>query len=152
MSDPVIAAIVREVLAEELARIRKEKGPGGTLRPAEQQSREIGVTIAGDADLQGLVRRVIAMTEDPVQHAQLKDGKIVFRLTGTTGSKGSSPPPPQAGAGSTERFEHGLLTERQVDRLAPQTKTVIIGKKVRTTPLARDRLRQRGISIERTEG
>lgn len=150
MSDPMLAQIVREVLAEELSRLRKTKR--GTAEAGAP--REIAVTINGDGDLQDLVRRILALCEQPEELQRLKAGKTVFRLSGTkSGETTGGAPPATSGAasGAAARIEHGLLTERQVDRLAPGTKTVILGKTVRTTPLARDRLRQRGISIERME-
>ena len=146
MSDPVLAQIVREVLAEELTRLRKTKR--GTAESGER--REITVAVNDDGDLQDLVRRIIAVCEQPGELARLKAGKIVFRLSGAkTGETTANAPP--AASGAAARIESGLLTERQVDRLAPGTKSVVLGKAVRTTPLARDRLRQRGISIERME-
>jgi hypothetical protein len=146
MSDPMLAQIVREVLAEELSRLRKTKR--GTAEAGAP--REIAVTINGDGDLQDLVRRILALCEQPEELQRLKSGKTVFRLSGAKSGETTGGAPPAA-SGAAARIEHGLLTERQVDRLAPGTKTVILGKTVRTTPLARDRLRQRGISIERME-
>ena len=146
MADQALAQIVREVLAEELARIRGAKAETGT----GSERREIAVTMTGDGDLQDLVRRVIALCEKPGELQRLKAGKTVFRLSGATGGEATGGTP-AAASGAAARIEQGLLTERQVDRLAPGTKTVILGKAVRTTPLARDRLRQRGISIERME-
>jgi hypothetical protein len=146
MSNPVLAQIVREVLAEELARLGKTKR--GTAEAGA--SREITVAVADDKDLQDLVRRIIALCEQPEELQRLKSGKIVFRLSGMKTGQTTADAPPAA-SGAAAHIENGLLTERQVDRLAPGTKTVVLGKAVRTTPLARDRLRQRGISIERME-
>jgi hypothetical protein len=146
MSDPMLAQIVREVLAEELARLRGANAE--TAVGAER--REIAVTITGDGDLQDLVRRIIALCEKPEELQRLKAGKTVFCLSAATGGEATAGTPPAA-SGAAARIEHGLLSERQVDRLAPGTERVILGKAVRTTPLARDRLRQRGISIERIE-
>lgn len=150
MADQMLAQIVREVLAEELARLRKTKR--GAAEAGER--REIAVTINGDGDLQDLVRRIIALCEKPEELQRLKAGKTVFRLSGAKSGEvtgGAVPTTSGAASGAAARVEQGILTERQVDRLAPGTKTVVLGKAVRTTPLARDRLRQRGISIERME-
>ena len=57
----------------------------------------------------------------------------------------------QGPADHTEVIERGLLSERHVDRLPRETARVRLGPHVRMTPLARDRLRRRGITIERTE-
>lgn len=211
--DPMIAELIREVLAEELARLR-----GGV--PSIGRAREAGVheervRIAGDADLAAFARRVLAMAGDREARDAFEKGRLVFRLeagagtagvgvaggAGTTGSIGRAesigamggagraggsteatggggragrsgsarggggdagdraagvdPPasatPSRAGAGHTEVVERGLLSERHAERLPRGTVRVRLGRNVRMTPLARDRLRRRGIAIERTE-
>jgi hypothetical protein len=42
-----------------------------------------------------------------------------------------------------------MVTERQVNALPAGTTQLVIAGSVRLTPLARDRLRQRGIAVER---
>lgn len=214
-ADPMIAELIREVLAEELARLR-----GGV--PSIGRAREAGVheervRIAGDADLAAFARRVLAMAGDREARDAFEKGRLVFRLeagagtagvgvaggAGTTGSIGAmggagraggsteatggggragrigsaqggggdaggsrshgsgeaaagvDPPasatPSRAGAGHTEVIERGLLSERHAERLPRGTVRVRLGRNVRMTPLARDRLRRRGIAIERTE-
>lgn len=212
-ADPMIAELIREVLAEELARLR-----GGV--PSIGRAREAGVheervRIAGDADLAAFARRVLAMAGDREARDAFEKGRLVFRLeagagtagvgvaggAGTTGSIGRAesigamggagraggsteatggggragrsgsarggggdagdraagvdPPasatPSRAGAGHTEVVERGLLSERHAERLPRGTVRVRLGRNVRMTPLARDRLRRRGIAIERTE-
>lgn len=208
-ADPMIAELIREVLAEELARLR-----GGV--PSIGRAREAGVheervRIAGDADLAAFARRVLAMAGDREARDAFEKGRFVFRLeagagtagvgvaggAGTTGSIGRAesigamggagraggstevtggggrgsarggggdagdgaagvdPPasatPSRAGAGHTEEIERGLLSERHAERLPRGTVRVRLGRNVRMTPLARDRLRRRGIAIERTE-
>jgi hypothetical protein len=96
----------------------------------------------------------LKLSENPSERQKLKDGRITFRLT--AGATGPAAAPAATGqshraTGQSHRIERGLLSERQVDRLPRQTKSVLIGKQVRMTPLARDRLRQRGIVIERME-
>ncbi len=134
-ADPMIAALVREVLSEELSRIRGDKGNV----PGSPSPREERVSITGDADLQALVKRVLSMADDPAQRKGLIDGDIVFRLANKSA----------VATGQSAQFDRGLLSERLVDQLPAGTKKVLLGKHVQTTPLARDRLRQRGISIER---
>lgn len=164
-TDPAVAALVREVLAEELARLR-----AGV--------REERVRIAGDADLAAFARRVLAMAGDRGARDAFESGRLVFRLDGGAGGTGrsadgagspdaargrlrdgredaaragaplsrrsaSSPP-----ASHTEVVERGLLSERHVDRLPRETARVRLGPRVRVTPLGRDRLRRRGIAIE----
>ena len=171
-ADPAVAELIREVLAEELARLRS-----GT--------REERVRIANDADLAAFAKRVLALAGDRETREALENGTLVFRLDADArtdgsigrggaaadavpsgGARGSgmrggadgsgtalSSSPATSGSsqamGHTEVIEQGLLTERRVDRLARGTARVRLGRNVRMTPLARDRLRRRGIAIER---
>ena len=181
-ADSAVADLIREVLAEELARL----GAG---------VREERVRIANDADLAAFARRVLVMADDREARKALETGNLVFRLEGSAGSIGSAGGPGNAAGGAgvgihaggmgsngvergrargghddgigaasvpsaalvrglsgpVEVIERGLLTERHVDRLPRETARVRLGPRVRMTPLARDRLRRRGIAIERTE-
>ena len=161
-ADPMVAELIREVLAEELARLRV-----GT--------REERVRIAGDADLAAFAKRMLAVADDREAREAFEKGKFVFRLDGGAGADagsggagggrgrgvreaaagGAASPPPVApsrpAAGHTEVIERGLFSERHAERLPRETARVRLGREVRMTPLARDRLRRRGIAIERTE-
>lgn len=149
--DPEVAALVREVLAEEVARLRAEKGAraagAGTVR-------EERVRIRNDADLRDFAARVLAMAEEAEARRALAAGRIVFRLDGAAPESGGRPASTgsgsrTAGSGTTETVEGGLFSERQAERLLPETTRVRLGRNVKMTPLARDRLRRRGIVIER---
>jgi hypothetical protein len=156
MAEQMIAGLIREVLAEELAKLRSEKDALPVVPLREEQ-----VAIANDADIAAFIQKILKLSEDPSERQKLKDGRITFRLT--AGATGPAAAPAATGqshratgqshraTGQSHRIERGLLSERQVDRLPRQTKSVLIGKQVRMTPLARDRLRQRGIVIERME-
>ncbi len=146
----MLATLIREVLAEELARIRSEKKNAGGSAPGAARVREEQVSIAGDGDLQAFVRRILSMAEKPEERRGLMAGEIVFRLAGRPGGgETGSPGCGQAAGGPLERIERGLISERQVDQLPAETSVLQLGKDVRMTPLARDRLRRRGIRIER---
>ena len=151
--DPEVAALVREVLAEEVARLRAERGRDG---PGVPTAREERVRIRSDADLRSFVRRVLEMAEDREARRAFDAGSIVFRLDGDaarTAGSASRPPGARPGedAGHVETVERGLLSERHAERLPRETKRIRLGRRVRLTPLARDRLRRRGIVIERME-
>ena len=150
MPDAMLSSLIREVLAEELARIRSEKkGAGGSAVNAGRV-REEQVTIAGDGDLQAFARRILTMADNPDERRRLLAGEVVFRLAGrSAGGAGASAPGAQVAGGVSESIERGLVSERQVDRLPAGTAVLQLGKEVRMTPLARDRLRRRGIRIER---
>ena len=146
MADPAIAALIREVLAEELARIARDKARSGA---SPSSVREEKVTISSDADLQAFARQVLKHAADPKARADIEQGRLVFRLAGGTAQEPRHVEP--ASLGSETTIESGIISERQVDRLPKDTKKLRITKHVRLTPLARDRLRHRGISIERME-
>jgi len=149
MSDSAIAQMIREVLAEELGKIRAGSGDQGAAQgPAV---REEWVSISSDADLKGLVKKILALADNARERQAIERGEIVFRLAGAAQSGASaSGQAPAAGGGAAE-IASGIISERQVDRLPSGTTQVRIGKAVRLTPLAKDRLRQRGIAIERME-
>ena len=160
--DPAVAELIREVLAEELARLRADV-------------REERVRIADDSDLAAFARRVLAVADDRPAREALESGRLVFRLdpgaggaTSTAGRDGpmegrvrggrephaipGAPPTPastRGPVGRTEMIERGLLSERHVDSLPRGTARVRLGRNVKLTPLARDRLRRRGVTIER---
>ncbi len=146
MADPAIAALIREVLAEELARIARDKAHSGA---SPSSAREEHVTISSDADLQAFARQVLKHAADPKAREDIEQGRLVFRLAGKTAPAPGHAEPASLGGEIT--IETGIISERQVDRLPKDTKKLRITKRVRLTPLARDRLRHRGISIERTE-
>ena len=146
-TDPAVAALIREVLAEELARLR-----AGV--------REERVRIGDDADLAAFARRVLAIADSRAERDALENGELVFRLDSGAGSAQAGSGPHGSGggrvrrgregaAGHTEAIDRGLLSERHVDRLPRGTARVRLGREVKLTPLARDRLRRRGIVIER---
>ena len=153
-ADPAVAELIREVLAEELARLRKKA------------VREERVRIATDAELAAFAGRMLAIADDPGARAAFERGALVFRLEGgfgegrapgpasatrTAASSSAGTGPAGAASGHTEVIERGLLSERLVDRLPRETARVRLGRAVRVTPLARDRLRRRRIAVERRE-
>ena len=147
MADPAIAALIREVLAEELARIARDKAPSGA---APSSVREERVSISSDADLQAFARQVLKHAADPKAREDIEQGRLLFRLAGGQAQAPRQAEPASLGGESHHR-KPGSFSERQVDRLPKDTKKLRITKRVRLTPLARDRLRHRGISIERME-
>lgn len=149
MSDPAIASLIREVLAEELAKL------GGSPVRAAQPERAEEVRIAGDEDLQAFARRVLALGRDPSTAAAIEAGSYRFHLGGRGATHAPSRrdlgPAMHSESAETVVIDRGFLSERQIDRMAKGTKRMKLGKAVRMTPLARDRARQRGIMIERME-
>ena len=149
MSDPAIQALIREVLAEELAKLgrdRKTAGGGDDVRVEH-------VSVGSDAELGRLVARVLELAGNPKTRRDLEQGRLVFRLAGAQAGETSErrDEARAPAAGETATIESGVLSERQVDRLPKETRRLMLGKAVKLTPLARDRLGHRGIRIERTD-
>ena len=136
MSD--LRALVREVLSEELARLRPKADT-----PARPQATEEVVTLGANADLAAFVKRLLAM--DGRMRADIEAGRHVFRL-GAAGGAQTKP-----GAAAAARFDRGLITERDVARLDAGAGAIQVGGNVRLTPLAVVELRRRAISIERVK-
>lgn len=145
-----IRQLVREVLAEELGRLRRDAGAGSATSPRPQVREEV-VSIAGDADLAAFVGRLMALSRDGHARREIEEGRWVFRL-GTAAARPDARITTSAAAPAPKsaRIEKGLVTERQIDALPQGTSVLEIGRAVRFTPLARDRVRRRGIAIERT--
>ena len=145
MTSDSVRAIIREVLAEELQRIKTGSATGAAPRP---QVREEQVSISSDADLAAFVARLLELTRDGQARREIEDQRHVFRFAAgpAPGERAASPARPVVHAA---RIEKGMVSERQIDALPPGTSQLVIGKSVRLTPLARDRARARGITIER---
>ena len=142
-----LRALIREVLTEELARLRD-----GTPTAAPGITEE-AVTLRTNADLDAFVRRLMALAADSRARAEIEAGRHVFRLAAAP----AVPPaahqpraPSPAAAPAPVRFARGLVTEREVAALPDTQRAISVAKSVRFTPLARDELRRRGIRIERT--
>lgn len=150
MSD--LRGLIREVLAEELARMRPGEG--------DTRIREEVVTLRSNADLQAFVQRIVALAQDGRARTEIEAGRHVFRLAPGVGSAAGTPAPmaahePAAPAPTapppTVRFERGLVSERDIAALPDEQRSIRVGRSVRFTPLARDELRRRNIRIERAK-
>jgi hypothetical protein len=112
--------------------------PTGPLA-ANERSRADTVRISSDADLDGFVRNLLRLFENPKTRADLRNGRLTFRLAGATRSPG----------GSTRRFDRGAVTERHIAELAESGTTLVLGPRAVLTPLARERARALGLKIEK---
>jgi len=146
MSDPAINQMIREVLAEELAKLRP------SAAGVKQDTQHETVRISSASDLNSFARRVLALADNSGERRDFEEGRLVFELAGSP--SGAAPPgssTSQVSAGPVHTIETGFVSERHIDKLDENVKRIIVGKAVRMTPLARDRARQRGIIIERME-
>jgi hypothetical protein len=107
------------------------------------------VRVGDDRDLADLVTQVVNLAEDPARAADLRAGRIRFRLV-------ADEPAPAGGTGGTGdsagpiEVERGAVTERIVQRAAREQRPLHVGPRAVVTPLARDRARALGVAIHRT--
>jgi len=136
MTSDAVRSLIREVLAEELRRVGRERAPAST------RTEEI-VSINSNEDLQALVQQILKHSRDKTMRDRIAQGDYVFVLEKTTGATS-----PHSRDGVVQ-IEKGFLSERRIEALPAGTRLVLLGQGVRFTPLARDRLRQRKIAVER---
>lgn len=107
-------------------------------RAVEGKNRTETVHLANDRDLDNFVRKLLRLFEGPKTRADLKAGRLSFRLAGR---------PSAAGPGAIHRIDTGAVTERHIAELAGGT--VVLGRRAVLTPLAREKARTLGITIQK---
>lgn len=107
-------------------------------RAVDGKKRTEAVQLANDRDLDSFVRKLLRLFESPKTRADLKAGRLSFRLAG---------PPRSTGGGAVHRIETGAVTERHIADMAGGT--LMLGRKAVLTPLAREKARTLGITIEK---
>ncbi|MCV7287452.1 hypothetical protein H7J87_19195 [Mycolicibacterium wolinskyi] len=152
-----LRALVREVVREAVAGLktappaRNEPAPPPPQTVAEQmgleptgpravdgRNRTEEVRLANDKDLDSFVRKLLRLFESPKSRADLKAGRLTFRLAGA---------PRTSGGPVTHRIESGAVTERHIADMAGGT--LVLGRRAVLTPLAREKARALGITIEK---
>ena len=136
--------LVKSVIAEEVAAIRKPKAA-----PATAEER---VAVANDADLIGFARRVLSLAGDPAKAREIAAGRYPFRLD-RPAQAGAAPvprttptaPPPA----QSHRIDSGVVTESTLNKLPRGLSQLLLGPGVTVTPLAKDRARALGLTFER---
>lgn len=121
-----LRSMVRDVLREAMAQRN-----GGTV----QQARTEQVRITNDAELAAFVARLTA----PETLEQVRSGRLRFTLGGTAGTA----PAAAAGAAIT-----GVVTEQKIEQFKGAG-AIILAPGAVITPLARDKARRLGLTIER---
>ncbi|MGV0592731.1 hypothetical protein [Mycolicibacterium porcinum] len=107
-------------------------------RAVEGKNRTETVQLTNDRDLDNFVRKLLRLFESPKTRADLKAGRLSFRLAGATRA---------SGGGASRRIEAGAVTERHIADMAGGT--LVLGRKAVLTPLAREKARTLGITIEK---
>ena len=142
-----LRALVREVLRDALP-----SGPLPVVGHAPREDPAAGVqepqwvVLETDEDLTALVRRVAEECEDPAVRADLRAGRVPYRLAPRPQPPAPPEPSPQAPA---LRVERGAVTERHVRDAAGSGCRLVLGRAAVLTPLARDRARSMGVDVEK---
>lgn len=151
--------MVREVIREAIGDLKPPPPPRPAQQPAspppaprvpedpvatgplaaDERSRVDTVRIANDRDLDGFVRNLLRLFENPKTRADLRHGRLSFRLAGTE----------RSAPGSSRRVDRGAVTERQIADIAASGSSLVLGPKAVLTPLARERARALGVTIHK---
>ena len=150
-----LRALVREVVRDAVAELAPAATPPPAPPPpkasslngftptgplqAEQKSRVDTVRIATDNDLDAFVRQLLRLFENPKTRADLRAGRLKFRLAG---AQTASQP-------ATHRIESGAVTERHIVDIAATGGSLTLGRRAVLTPLAREKARALGITINK---
>ena len=148
MSDTdALRRMVREVLQEVLPH---HSTHDGTHDPAHNGAHDTDghpdvrrVRVRDDHDLADLVTQLLNLAESPAGMADLRAGRIRFSLAAEqTRSAAITSAPIEV--------DQGAVTERVVQRAAREHRPLRIGPRAVVTPLARDRARALGVTLDRT--
>ncbi|BBY18380.1 hypothetical protein [Mycolicibacterium litorale] len=112
--------------------------PSGPLN-ADQKHRAESVRLTSDRELDAFVRTLLKLFENPKARADLKAGRLTFRLAGATTS----------GRGASQRIDSGAVTERHIADVAAAGASLVLGPRAVLTPLAREKARALGVTIEK---
>ncbi len=129
-----LRALIRDVIATELAAVKAERNAPPGAAPAEHR-----VRIANDADLAAFAKQVLALAGDSNVQRKIAAGAYPFKLDGAQAPS----------SGGSARIDKGVVTESVLIKLPRGTKRLQIGAEVGVTPLARDKASSLGITIER---
>lgn len=139
----MLRSLVRDALREALS------GANGATEIAKALSVESKpaqlvevVSLNNDLDLKSLVNRVLDLAADPQTLAALREGTIAFQLSQQSSNHSASD-------SNTTRIEKGAVTESTIRKAAESGSTLILGRKVVVTSLARDKARDLGVAIIR---
>ena len=141
-----LRALVREVVRDAVAGVvpaapaqstPTAPEPTGPLA-ADEKTRTDTVRIATDQDLDAFVRNLLRLFENPKTRDDLRSGRLSFRLAGNG-----------RGAPATRRIDSGAVTERHIAEMADSGGVLVLGRRAVLTPLAREKARAVGITIEK---
>jgi hypothetical protein len=137
-----LRALVREVVRDAVAGVVPTPAPTvpaptGPLA-TDEKARTDTVRIATNEDLDAFVRQLLRLFENPKTRDDLRAGRLSFRLA----RNGRGTP-------ATRRIDSGAVTERHIADMAESGGVLVLGHKAVLTPLAREKARAVGITIEK---
>jgi hypothetical protein len=143
----MLRSLVREALRDALGGASGAseiaKALVGSTAPTQKPAQVVElVSLSTDSDVNSFVHRILDLASDTKTLSALRSGEIAFQLT--EGSKASA-----AASTGTTRIEKGAVTESTIRKAAESGSTVIVGRKVVVTSLARDKARDLGVTIIR---
>jgi len=133
---------IRNVLRQELMLIQQEFK---SIKPRVEH-----VNINSSDELMDFVRELLNRAEERNFVDQIKEGGLRFEISEKV-KTGNFKSDPNLNVRKQASISKMLITERDIGNLKASEKTISIWKSSRLTPLARDEIRRRGISIERIE-
>ena len=134
---------IRTVLREELMLIKDE------LRGRGQMVKQ--VAIHSNDELMIFVRDLLDSAKEAAFVEQINEGTLRFELIDKSNTNIEIHNNEKLEQRRQVSISKTLITERDIGNLTASEKTINIWKSSRLTPLAKDEIRRRGITIERIE-
>ena len=143
----MLRSLVREALRDALGGANGAsdiaKALSGSATPVQKPAQVVEmVSLTTDAEVTSFVHRILDLAADGKTLSALRSGELVFHLTES--SKANI-----ADNSGTTRIEKGAVTESTIRKAAESGSTLILGRKVVVTSLARDKARDLGVTIVR---
>lgn len=143
----MLRSLVREALRDALGGADGAsdiaKALSGNAAPVQKPVQVVEmVSLTSDTDVSSFVHRILDLAADAKTLSALRSGELVFQLTESSKAN-------VADNSGTTRIEKGAVTESTIRKAAESGSTLILGRKVVVTSLARDKARDLGVTIVR---
>ena len=143
----MLRSLVREALHDALGGANGasdiSKALSGNAAPVQKPAQVVEmVSLTSDTEVSSFVHRILDLAADAKTLSALRQGEIVFQLTESSKAN-------VADKSGTTRIEKGAVTESTIRKAAESGSTLILGRKVVVTSLARDKARDLGVTIVR---
>ena len=137
-SRSAVREAIRALEASGIVYLQKGVNGGAFIQTGQVET----VSIRNDAELHAFVMKIMHVMENPKTRDDLRQGKLRFSLGGHTQASSAQP---------SHRIERGAVTESIVKRAATAGATLVLSPEAVLTPLARDRARALGVTIEKEQ-